>query len=127
MEIAKVLMEAFGLKEDPSKNDLTIAKRGLALDVTEVRDVGSDIQFMTGETTVTAFKAFLEGMAPGAHIGHVSVVVSDQEECPRFLAFMKRQAKRLKFKLIVFVSPLPPEKFGSMEQYIRDRGGLRMQ
>jgi hypothetical protein len=39
MELAKILMEAFALKEDPSKNDLCIVKRGLALEVQESRDV----------------------------------------------------------------------------------------
>jgi hypothetical protein len=82
---------------------------------------------LTGETTVAQLKELLEEEAPAGHLGHVFLIVSMEEECPRFLAFMERQAKRLKFKLIVFISPLPAHKLGSMEQYIRDRGASRMQ
>jgi hypothetical protein len=60
------------------------------------------------------------------HLGHVFVIISAKEKCPNFLAFMKKQAKRFKFKLIVSISPLPPHELGSMEQCIRERGGLRM-
>ncbi|MCI0465754.1 MAG: hypothetical protein L0Y57_01930 [Beijerinckiaceae bacterium] len=55
------------------------------------------------------------------------LIVSAKERCPRFLSFMGKQAKRLKFKLIVAISKLPPESLGSLEQRMLERGALRMQ
>jgi hypothetical protein len=127
MELAKELFAAFGLKEDPSKNDISFVKRGLAIELREMRDIAGHVQVLSDQTTVAAFKALLEGLVPGTRIGHVVGVVSATEECPRFLTFLKKQAKRLKFKLIVFESPLPPDQFGSSDQVFRDRGFSRMQ
>jgi hypothetical protein len=60
MELAEELFHAFGLKEDPSKNDITIVKRGLSVELTEARDISGHIQFMTGKTNVSQLKELLK-------------------------------------------------------------------
>jgi hypothetical protein len=127
MELAKMLMEVFDIKENQDKNDLSITKRGASVELTESRDIAGHIQFMTGETTVTSFKKLFEEKATAGNLGNVFLVFSTHEKCPNFLAFMKKQAKRLKFKLVVFASPLPPQDLATMEQLILERGGSRMQ
>jgi hypothetical protein len=127
MELASALMEAFDLKEDQSKNDLTVTKRGATVELTEARDIAGHIQFMTGETTVASLKELFEERTPAGHLGNVFLVFSTHEKCPNFLAFMKKQARRLKFKLVVFASPLPAHELTRMDQLILERGGSRMQ
>jgi hypothetical protein len=127
VEIGKALMAALDIKEDQSKNDLSIIKRGALVEVTEFRDVADDIQLQTGEATVASFMATFEEMTPTDRLGNVTVIVSAHEECPRFLEFMKRMAKRLKFKLVVFVSPLPPHALVRMEEVILASGGSMVQ
>jgi hypothetical protein len=90
MEVGKILMEAFDIKENPDKNDLTIVKRGLSVELAEARDIAGHIQWMTGETTVASFKEHFEKQTPAGRLGNVITIISAHEKCP-FLAFMKRR------------------------------------
>jgi hypothetical protein len=125
--LSKSLFQTLKLKEDHDKNDISILKKGANVELMESRDIAGHIEFMSGETTVAAVKQFFEDQSLVGHIGHVIVTVSKHEKCPQFLAFMKKEARRLKFKLVVFISPLPPNEFQSFQQQLEERGALRMQ
>lgn len=124
-EIVKNLMEELGVQENPEKNDLSIVKRGLSVELTEVRDIAGHIEFMTGETTLKAFMAFLEEEPPG-RLGNVFAIVSAHEKCPKFITFMEKQSRRLKFQLVIMVSPLPPDKIESFEQQMQEHSEMRV-
>jgi ethanolamine utilization microcompartment shell protein EutS len=124
---SKSVFQMLGLKENLDKNDITILKKGADVEIMEARDIAGDIQFLTGEVTVTTVKRFFEAQSAVGHIGHVIVTVSAHEKCPQFLAFMKKQSRRLKFKLIVFISPLLPSEIPSLQQLLQERGAALMQ
>jgi hypothetical protein len=125
--VSNSLFQTLGLKENPDKNDISILKKGADVELMESRDIAGHVEFQSGETTVAAVKQFLEDQSLIGNIGNVFVIVSRHEKCPQFLAFMKKQARRLKFKLVVFVSPLPHHEIQSFQQLLKERGALKMQ
>jgi hypothetical protein len=114
MEGAKKLMEDCGIEEDPNKNDFTIVKRGPSIELTEARDIAGHAKFHTGTTTVALLMTFFEEGVFAGHVGNVFVIVSSHEDWTDFAAFMEKQARRHKFKLFLFVSPLPANEIAHL-------------
>ena len=125
--LSKAIWDQCGMHESgPDKIDVSLLKCGSTIEVQQARDVAGGIEFLTGELSLADFKKGLVEEQQSV-IGQMLVLLGADDKCPEFIRFLKQQAKRLKFRLVVFESPrTASEMRGEFARQLKERGALRV-